>query len=159
MTDTLRNKLRPFVEKIVNDLVEEAVTMIETTARERLRAALEPLPVARVPKLKTKKQRAKVAKAVRAMERDAKPANTVQRDPKPEKKKRAKMRCGNCGEVGFRREGCGKTHNVGLAVPIKSDIQREWEAGRVTARANAVERAKPTPQQLSVLERARARAQ
>lgn len=34
------------------------------------------------------------------------------------KKPRAKMKCGLCGEIGFRREGCGRTHNL-TGSPLK----------------------------------------
>lgn len=68
MTADLRARLTPFVTAIVTELVEEAVEHIETTARERLRAALAPRPI---------------------VQRDTKPANKAKRKP-PRKVKRSR---------------------------------------------------------------------
>jgi hypothetical protein len=171
MTD-LRNKLRPFVESLVAKLVDEAVTHIETTARDRLRAALSPEPITHRDPKPVKPRRAKPARkrarrkpATIAKPRPAAmpvkaridPPTPKQAAPAPNAaptreataitskgalRQRAVMRCGLCGEVGFRREGCGKTHNVRLGAP-------EIEKAPIPRTA--------TPAQLSVLERARLR--
>jgi hypothetical protein len=85
MTDALRRKLRPFVEQLVTTLVDEAVERIETTARDRLRAALDggsekaartpqSANALRTPKKRAgaKRQKSKIARTPRiALERSA----------------------------------------------------------------------------------------
>lgn len=51
----------------------------------------------------------------RAADREPAPATT-----KGEPRKRAVMRCGKCDELGFRSDGCGKTHNVAGAKAASS---------------------------------------
>lgn len=155
MTDTLRSKLRPFVEQLVNTLIDEAVDLIETTARDRLKAALVPPPIAkaiapvksiaRKAKRGGSRKKAKAAKSATAPRVAARNSGSQLVPSSSEPKKRAKMRCGNCGAIGYRSDGCGKTHNV-AGSPMLDAIER----------AKAIASA-PTARQSSVLERARAR--
>lgn len=107
----LRRKFRALIDAIAEPLIADLIAKVEAEVRARFDAVLAPLPVARAPKVRTKKQRAKLVKAIRKVdEQRAKSPLVVHRDIKPAKsppKRVDEIRAPSPKVVQSRPCGCG----------------------------------------------------
>lgn len=127
MTDTakLRAIFRARVDALVDDLVDVLVDRVESTIGQALdaaRSALEsdlqrPRDAAPAAGL----QWARCACGWQGLDTDAEEHFATHENDEPigaepsaapAIRKRATMKCGKCGEVGYRADGCGRTHNI-----------------------------------------------
>lgn len=90
-------------------------------ARNRARAGAR--VSARVVRVQPRAKRARAGKGDRAPAANrtvaAKPSS-----PSPAPKKRAQMKCGKCGAPGFRKDGCGTSHQPMNQQPLVVDEER-----------------------------------
>lgn len=126
MRDLLLKRVRPLVERLAEDLVSLATDRIEAEL-ERLSEMFEialsayandSSEYAGAEFVELDRER-DLGAGIAAMERavDSMLGPVAQRDPKPanvtnagKERQRAVMRCTKCGALGFRSDGCGKTH-------------------------------------------------
>lgn len=118
----LSKRLKPIVDRFATTLAQAVAKRVDATITEfevsfesamvRIGepggADMQAAPTPSKPSKPTKRRALKSAPSVQTSAPRAKPDVTSHGKPR----KRAQMVCSNCGAVGFRKDGCGRTHNV-----------------------------------------------
>jgi len=144
--------VRPFADRLADDmtkLVEEHVGKMLDSARERAMASLREqlagggMPADEAPVVRRDVKPEKAIETTRTDRRAAIAAVATSKAlPAPKRPSgRSTMRCSKCGELGFRSDGCGRTHNV---VPKMDDDGDDEDEGPAVLAAAQVERVAPT---------------
>lgn len=143
MTKSIENHLAPIVAKFTSDLVTAIVPLVHDAAlaavKEQILAALGGSPP---PRTSARPAKAPKVKPVRKAKAAPPPLASVK--PAPRTGKRAQMKCGKCGELGYRADGCGRTHNTAGAKPARKAASDDEDRGAPVLEMAPAQEMQPT---------------